>query len=43
MGVEIQLFEVGAYRFYSFRFLSMGMDEKLSLQRKNKHKRRIGC
>jgi len=31
MGVEIQLFEVGAY---SFRFLSVGMDEKRSLQRK---------
>jgi hypothetical protein len=42
MGVEIQLFEVGAYRPYSFRFLSVGMDEKVSLQRKSKHKRRIG-
>jgi len=27
---------------YSFRFSSVGMDEKRSLQRKNKHKRRIG-
>jgi len=30
MGVEIQLFEVVC----SFRFLSVGMDEKRSLQRK---------
>jgi hypothetical protein len=29
--VEIQLFEVGAY---SFRFLSVEMDEKLTLQKK---------
>ena len=36
MGVEIQLFEVGAY---SFRFLSVGMDEKRSLQRKRKNTR----
>jgi hypothetical protein len=42
MGVEIQLFEAGAYRPYSFRILSVGMDEKRSLQRKSKHKRRIG-
>jgi len=42
MGVKIQLFEVGAYRPYSFRFLSVGMDEKRGLQRKSKHKRRIG-
>jgi hypothetical protein len=32
MGVEIQLFEVGEYtkvpRHCSFRFLSVGMDEK---------------
>ena len=41
MGVEIQLFEFGVYRPYSFRFLSVGMDEKRSLQRKSKHKRRI--
>jgi hypothetical protein len=33
MGVEIQLFEVGAYNLYSFRFLSVGMDEKQSLRR----------
>jgi hypothetical protein len=38
MGVEIQLFEFGAYR-YDF---SVGMDKKRSLQRKSKHKRRIG-
>jgi len=38
MGVEIQLFEVGAYRPYSFRFLSVGMYEEQSLQRKSKHK-----
>jgi len=25
------------------QFLSMGMDEKRSLQRKSKHKKRIGC
>jgi uncharacterized protein YpuA (DUF1002 family) len=25
--LKIQLFEVGAYRSYSFRFLSVGMDE----------------
>jgi hypothetical protein len=42
MGVKIQLFDVGAYRPYSFRFLSVGMDEKRILQRKSKHKRRIG-
>ena len=42
MGVKIQLFEVGAYRPYTFRFLSVGMDEKRSLKRKSKHKRRIG-
>jgi hypothetical protein len=30
------------HRFYSFTFLSVGMDEKRSLQRKSKHKRRIG-
>jgi hypothetical protein len=42
MGVEIQLFEVGAYRPYSFGFLSVGMDEKRSLQRNSKAKRRIG-
>jgi hypothetical protein len=34
MGVEIQLFEVGVYRPYSFRYLSVGMDEKRSLQKK---------
>jgi len=39
MGVEIQLFEFGVY---SFRFLSVGMDEKRSLQRKSKHRRRTG-
>jgi hypothetical protein len=27
---------------YYFRFLSVGMDEKQSVQRKSKHKRRIG-
>jgi hypothetical protein len=32
MGVKIQLFEVGAY----FRFLSVGVDEERSLQRKSK-------
>jgi len=32
--MKIQLFEVGAYRPYSFRFLSVGMDEKRSLQEK---------
>jgi len=48
MGVKIQLFEVGAYRSdqvhrpYSFRFLSVRMNEKRSLQRKSKHNRRIG-
>ena len=42
MGVKIRLFKVGAYRPYSFRPLSVGMDEKRSLQRKSKHKRRIG-
>jgi len=42
MGVKIQLFEVGAYRPYSFRFVAAGMDEKRSLQSKSKHKRRIG-
>jgi hypothetical protein len=34
MGVKIQLFEVGAYRSDVIRFLSVGMDEKRSLQRK---------
>jgi hypothetical protein len=34
VGVKIQLFEVGAYRRYSVRFLSVGMDEKRSLQKK---------
>jgi hypothetical protein len=34
MGVKIQLFEVA--RPYFFRFLSVGMDEKWSLQRKSK-------
>jgi len=43
MGVEIQLFEFGAYRPYSFRFLSVGMDEERSLQRSRNHKRIIGC
>jgi hypothetical protein len=38
MGVKIQLFEVGAYRRYSFRFLFVGMDKKRSLRRKSKHK-----
>jgi hypothetical protein len=42
MGVQIQLFEVGAYRPHSFRFLSVGMDEKQSLQRKSEHKKLIG-
>jgi len=42
MGVKIQPFEVGAYRPYSFRFLSVGTDENRNLQRKGKHKRRIG-
>jgi len=42
MGVEKQLFEVGAYRSDAIRFLSVGMDEKRSLQIKSKHKRRIG-
>jgi hypothetical protein len=42
MDVEIQLFEVGTYRPYSFRFFSVAMDEKGSLKRKGKHKRRIG-
>ena len=36
MGVKIQLFEVGTYRPYSFRFLSVETDEKRSLQRKSK-------
>jgi len=40
MGVKIQLFEVGAY---SFRFLSVGMDEKRSLQRKSKHKHELSA
>jgi len=35
VGVEIQLFEVGAYRPYSFRFLSVWTDEKRSPQKKN--------
>jgi len=39
MGVEIQMFEVDAYRL---EFLSVGMDEKRSLERKSKHNRRIG-
>jgi hypothetical protein len=43
MGVKIQLVEVGAYRSDAIRFLSVGMDEKRSLQRRSKHKRRIGC
>jgi hypothetical protein len=34
MGVEIQLFEVGAYRSHAIRLLSVGMGEKWSLQRK---------
>jgi len=42
MGMKIQLFEGGMYRPYSIRFLSVGMDEKRSLQRKSKHKRKIG-
>ena len=42
MGVKIQLFEVGVYKPYSFQFLSVGMDEKRSLQRKSKQKRRTG-
>ena len=36
MGVKIQLFEIGAYTSYSFRFSCVGMDEKRSLQRKRK-------
>jgi len=32
--MKIQLFEVGAYRSDTIRFLSVGMDEKRSLQRK---------
>jgi hypothetical protein len=35
IDVKIQLFEVGAYKPYSFRFLSVGMGEKRSLQRKS--------
>jgi len=42
MGVKIQLFEVGAYRSDAIRFLSVGMDEKRSLQIKIKYKSRIG-
>jgi hypothetical protein len=38
MSVEIQLFEFGAYSHYSFRFLTVGMDEKRSLQRKSKQR-----
>jgi len=34
MGVKIQLFEVGAYRSNAIRFLSVGMDERRSLQKK---------
>jgi len=34
VAVEIQLYEVGVPRPYSFRFLSVRMDEKRSLQRK---------
>ena len=34
MGVKMQLFEVGAYRPYSFGFLSVRMDEKQRLQKK---------
>ena len=34
MGVKIQLFEFGAYRPYSFGFLSVRMDKKQSIQRK---------
>jgi hypothetical protein len=33
MRVKIQLFEVGVYRFDAIRFLSVGMDEKRSLQK----------
>ena len=39
MGVEIQLFEFGQVQI---TFLSVGMGEKRSLQKKFKHKRRIG-
>ena len=39
MGVKIQLFECWRVQI---RFLSVGMDEKRSIQRKSKHKRRIG-
>jgi len=39
MGVKIQLFEVGVYRS---DFCLWGIEEKRSLQRKSKHKRRIG-
>jgi len=39
MCVKIQLFEVGAYRS---DFCLWGMDEKRSLQRKSKGKRRTG-
>jgi hypothetical protein len=43
MGVEMQLFEVGASPDLTpLDFFSVGMDEKRSLQRKIKHKRRIG-
>ena len=35
MSVKIQLFEVGAYRSDAIRFLSVGIDEKRSLQRKS--------
>ena len=39
MVVKIQLFEFGAYRSDYF---TVGMDENRSIQRKSKHKRRIG-
>jgi hypothetical protein len=36
MYVKIQLFEFGAYSSDAIRFLSVGKDEKRSLQRKSK-------
>ena len=39
LKISMGVFEVGAY---SFRFLSVGMDEKRSLQIKGKNKRLIG-
>jgi len=42
MCVKIELFEVGAYKSNAIRFLSVEMDKKRSLQRKGKHKTRIG-